>query len=520
MLCINRLIFWGSNLIRTTGDRAADKMNFRHVVSQIFLTFIALALSLSQSRCAALAAGREVNVPDDQFQPIRPTHAVTLEEAVQISLRNYPAISNKYFKLRAAKANVSLAKTQYLPNLNVDVQESGITANRVASTVMNNVSGFDTVPVDSGPSTPRGSISYQPIVNNLQGANLNWLLIDCGLRHANDNFAYADARAARADLNLTKLDVAFDAADAYLTAVATKQIILSMKAALDHMEAANLRAKTLVAEGLKPGVDAADFDYEVSKAKIGLIKAEKDRRICLVNLAEKMGVAATDLEIISDPVVRSPQTITMPGPIDLSSHPLALVKTAEVGRWRAKEVVLDKAYRPHLWLNSSVWGRGSGDYSNPIKPVAGGFLPQTFNYMLGVSLSFPVLEYFPLKAQKAMAHSNQMAAKADFDLALQVLEKKDARARIALEQTRKVAEETPVLVSAARVREEKVLKRYSAGLTNMVSLAQAEKALTEAEVEDYVAQIEVWRSILSLAYVQGDLKPFLQVVEKVEASSR
>jgi len=231
-------------------------------------------------------------------------------------------------------------------------------------------------------------------------------------------------------------------------------------------------------------------------------------------------VAESDLEILSDTVVRSPQAIKMPGPFDLSSHPLALFKTAEINRWRAKRVVLDKAYRPHLWLNSSVWGKGSGDNVNPIKAVAGGVLPQVFNYMVGVSFSFPLMEYFPLKAQKAMARSNELAAKADFDLAIQILEKKDARARILLAQSRKVAEETPILVQSAKVREEKVMKRYSAGLTNMVSLAQAEKALADSEVENALAQLEVWRSILALSYVQGDLKPFMQVVNTVEGSTR
>ena len=121
----------------------------------------------------ALAAGREVPVPDLQFQPIRPTRALSLRESVDIALRNYPTIQKKFFKLRAAKANVTLAKTQYLPNLNFDIQQSAVTPNRIASVVMNNVSGFDTVPVDSGP--PVSSTTLKPLSNNLQGLNLNWL---------------------------------------------------------------------------------------------------------------------------------------------------------------------------------------------------------------------------------------------------------------------------------------------------------------------------------------------------------
>ncbi|MGL1724259.1 TolC family protein, partial [Vibrio parahaemolyticus] len=94
--------------------------------------------------------------------------------------------------------------------------------------------------------------------------------------------------------------------------------------------------------------------------------------------------------------------------------------------------------------------------------------------------SFAFLEYFPLKAQRQMARNNELAARADFNLAMQVLERKDARARVRLQKSLQIAEQTPQLVEAARVREIQVLKRYSTGLTNMVSLAAAERALAEA----------------------------------------
>ncbi|PWU01223.1 MAG: hypothetical protein C5B53_03180 [Candidatus Melainabacteria bacterium] len=486
-------------------------VRIRLAIALIFVTLFSLA-----SRQLSLAAGRETAVPDIQFQPISPTKAVTIREAVAIALRNYPSIAQKQFKLQAAKANIFLAKTQYLPNLNIDFQESAVTPNRVASVVMNNVSGFDTVPVDSGPSANHNT--GKMLANNLQGLNFNWLLIDQGLRKANDKFAYADARVARADINLTKLDVAFAAADAFLDAAIAKQVVLAKQAELDHMEAANLKAKTLVAQGLRPGVEAAEWDFEVAEARIGLIESKRDTRLALVELAEKMGVASRDIDVVSHPLISRPLAIHPFGPFDLTSHPLALSKLAEVDRWRAKQVVLDKAYRPHLWLNASVWGRGSGDNSNPIPSVAGGILPQVFNYMIGGTYSFPFFEYFPLKAQKQMAHSNELAARADFDLAMQILEKKDTKARILLDENRQIANQTPILVEAARVKEIKVLKRYSTGLTNMVTLAEAEKALAKAEVKDAIAQVEVWRAILSIAYVQGDLRPLLQLVTIAEGN--
>jgi outer membrane protein TolC len=319
---------------------------------------------------------------------------------------------------------------------------------------------------------------------------------------------------------LTQLDVAFAAADSFLTAAAAKQTIRSAQAALDRMQAADLTARTLVSKGLKAGVEVAGWDFDVARAKIKVIKADKEIKLALVDLAEQMGVANTDIDIVSDPVLHRPIEVNPFGPFDLSSHPLARLKIAEVDRWKEKVKVLDVAYRPHLWLNSGMWGKGSGEPGsiNPIRSVGGGVLPQTYNYMIGVSYSFPVMEYFPLKAQKQMAYSNEMAAKANFDLAMQVLEKKDARARILLSEALKVADQTPILVEAAKVKEIKTLKRYRVGLANMVVVAEAERALADAEVEDALAQIEVWRSILALAYVQGELKPFLELVSIAEGN--
>jgi outer membrane protein TolC len=487
------------------------------IFTRYFILFLLVFSWLLIAKTKVLGAGREVRVPDIQFQPVLLTRAVTIRQAVDIALRNYPAIAQKIYRLRAAKANVTLAKMQYLPNLNVDIQESAVTPNTVASVVMNNVSGFDTVPVDAGPSVSHRTM--KPDGNNLQGLNFNWLLVDQGLRHANDNFAYADARTARTDVSLTKLDVALATADAFLDAVSRKQAIISTTSELQHMEAADLRAKTLVGQGLKAGVETADWDYKVAEIRIALIEAERDARLALVDLAEKMGIATQDIEVISTPLIASPTNLPPFAATDLTSHPLALLKTAEIGRWQAKQVVLDKAYRPHLWLNASAWGKGSNNSANSFKSYAGGTLPQVFNYMVGLTYSFPILEYFPLKAQKEQAHANELAARADFDLAMQVLEKKDSRARILLAESKKIAEQTPILVEAARVREINVEKRYSVGLANMVALADAEKALAVAQVKNAQAQVEVWRSVLHLAYVQGDLTPFLRIVAIAEGDT-
>src|SRR5262249_19534674 len=148
-----------------------------------------------------------------------------------------------------------------------------------------------------------------------------WLLYDFGLRHANVDLSRAETRVQQGDVRLTELDVAFAAADDYLTTVEAEQTIRAAQATFDRMRAAAMVVHTLVDTGLRPGVDAPRADYEVSQAKIGVIQAERAAELARVDLAEKMGIAGTVVGVIADPLVRRPPQRYF-GHSDFDSHPL------------------------------------------------------------------------------------------------------------------------------------------------------------------------------------------------------
>jgi outer membrane protein TolC len=52
--------------------------------------------------------------------------------------------------------------------------------------------------------------------------------------------------------------------------------------------------------------------------------------------------------------------------------------------------------------------------------------------------------------------------------------------------------------------------RYEHGLANITEMADAQRLLAQAEIEDSVAKLAVWRAMLAAAKLQGDLKPFLE----------
>jgi len=78
---------------------------------------------------------------------------------------------------------------------------------------------------------------------------------------------------------------------------------------------------------------------------------------------------------------------------------------------------------------------------------------------------------------------------------------------------RNVAANTPVEVAAARAATDQATARYQSGLGNIDEVAEAQRLFTQAEIDDALARLGVWRALLGVATAAGDIHPFL-----VEAS--
>jgi len=78
-----------------------------------------------------------------------------------------------------------------------------------------------------------------------------------------------------------------------------------------------------------------------------------------------------------------------------------------------------------------------------------------------------------------------------------------------LQAARAVAANTPVQLAAAEQTESQARARYQAGLASIVEVADAQSLLAQAEVQDQLARIDVWRALLAQSVAQGTLAPFV-----------
>jgi outer membrane protein TolC len=81
-----------------------------------------------------------------------------------------------------------------------------------------------------------------------------------------------------------------------------------------------------------------------------------------------------------------------------------------------------------------------------------------------------------------------------------------------LQGARSVAGNTPVEVTAARTATDQATARYRSGLATIDDVAEAQRLLTQAEIDDSLARLRVWHALLGVATAAGDIQPFLTEV--------
>ena len=56
--------------------------------------------------------------------------------------------------------------------------------------------------------------------------------------------------------------------------------------------------------------------------------------------------------------------------------------------------------------------------------------------------------------------------------------------------------------------------RYQSGLGNLEEVAEAQRLVTQSEIDDALARLNIWRSLLAIATAAGDIRPFVAEVER------
>ncbi len=428
---------------------------------------------------------------------------LTLRDAIEGALKNYPSLRVSQEQVNAAGAAIQLARTAYLPRLDAIAQVNRATRNNVFGLLLPQ----SVIPSISGPVI--GSNNLGSVWGSAAGGLVSWEPFDFGLRGANIQAANAARAQSEAAVKRTEFEVAVNAADAYLTLAAAQETSRAAQAGVDRGETLLRIITAQVNAELRPGADQSRAEAELAAARTQLIQSRKAESIARATLAQFNGGDPNRMEISPGRLVETPPEAA-PQPPNTNQNPLMIEQNSVVEQARAQLRALERSYFPRFQLQASAYARGTGAEVNGSR-LGGlnGLAPNVQNYALGFSATFPVFDLPGLHAREAAqsATVRSQAAKAE-QIAVD-LRAQWNRAAADLEGARQVAANTPVQLAAARTAARQATARYESGLGNIAEVAEAQRLLTQAEIDDSLARLGVWRGLLAIAAAAGDVQPFV-----------
>jgi outer membrane protein len=408
--------------------------------------------------------------------PIAPGEPLTLQKAIELTLRNHPRALAARSETAAIRERIGEARSQLLPQLYGSAQYLGATDNPIGDTSYINP-GY--IPRIAGTVHDRSSganQSFAPETNYATAIGASQYLFDFGRARGFVKQREYESAAAREASKLTDLDLIYEVTQRYFALLAAHQKVKVYEKAVaeraEDLHAADVKASA----ALVPQIDVSTAQAELARAKVQRLDAQNLEQTSKVALDNAMGLGA-----------------------DAPEYKLADMLTygaisGNVGQYYAAALRL----RPDL-SGLENQGRAEGakitqyrsDFFPTVHAIAGynalgTGTPAANNYDAGILISWPIFNGFETEHQIAEAKFHREALQHQIaELQQRIyLEVKSAFLdwQAALERIHR----TELTVAASRERLELATKRYDAGLGNIIELTDAERFY----IEDDAAYID------------------------------
>jgi outer membrane protein len=464
--------------------------------------FLAIRSRIPAFCASAVVAASVVFAQQPNASPL------TISAAVQTALQKYPSIPAAEQQVNAAAAGIRLARTNYLPSLNALGQVNRATRNNVFGLLLPQA----VIPNMSGPVL--GTNDGTNVWGSAVGVLVSWEPFDFGRRHALVESAQATRNRAELTGKRTQFDIETATAAAFLTLLASEQTVRAAQAAVDRSQVLARSVTALVNAQLRPGADLSRANTELDAAQTQLIQANQSVDVARTAVARYTGLDPKSIQAVSGQLLQLPPETNVPS-AGVEANPAAQEQNSLVQESQARLSVLEHTYRPTFNLQAGAYARGTGALPDGSTLGGGnGLVPNYFNAGAGFTVSFPAFSLFSIRAQQAQEAAVERAASATYHQVLTDLQAQLNAAQATLMQAQRIAAVTPKEVTDARTGFDQANAQYRSGLTTIVAVAETQRLLAQAEIDDSLAKLAVWRAMLQIQTVQGDISGFLSEASK------
>jgi len=438
--------------------------------------------------CAPVITGRA--------QPVK----LSIKETLERVAHNLPQLEAYRQQAEATKENIALAKNSLVPDVTAGYQVNVAT--------FNNITGMSypglTLPI-SGPPSATNDLNFIP--GTAVGALVKWNPFTFGQRNAAIEKAAAQYRQANAAYNEQLFQYQYAAVNVYLEALYLKQVLRISAAVTGRYKVSLEQSLVLAKNGLKPGIDTAQFQSVLIQTEIDYLQTEKTYLQKLEELTRLTGIeASAENMVLTDSTLKP--SLSIADTAAISDHPYLVNLEAQKRITEAGLRQAQRGWAPQLDVWGNLYARGSGVNAGGLVNKTDGWGLQRTNAGIGLQLSFPVLQFSQFNLRKKQYQSLLKSDEARLAQARLDVSKQIENATLQYRQDAKIAAKTPVQLQIATDVYEGLKLSYEAGLIDYTRLYQSQYDLTKAELSNATAQLQLWRSLLSIAIAKGNLALF------------
>lgn len=398
---------------------------------------------------------------------------ITLAEAVDIALRNNPALVSAQESVNASRAQTTQSTSPYYPRITASTGYS---------------SGSSTTAL--GDSVTRGTTTTLAA---------SQVLYDFGKTGNALDAVRASEHSVELDRERTAQEVVLNVRQAFYGLLRSMRLLKVSEQNLEQLEGHLAQAQAFYRAGSRPRFEVTRAEVEVNNAKMEVINARNTVRLGRISLNNAMGgkLAA------SDEIGEVPEGLTAVPPIEdvqrtaLRERPemrkAHIAITMSEARLRAEEA----QYLP------SLTAAGTYNWANGVSTMGTYRADLGSSWTASVTLSLSLFEGGITRGKVAEARANLNAVRAQRDMLEQsvLLEVNQAYADLENANARRDVMES----SLNKARENLTIAegRYNAGISTQLEVNDARLAEMKAEVDDVQARYDQQLAMARLEKAAG-----------------
>lgn len=404
--------------------------------------------------------------------PIHALHAapaLTIEEALATAQKNHPQVIEALENLNAAEARTGQALANYYPQISFAADWN------------------------KGRSFLTAQESIRQTEVHSEALYLKQTLYDFGRTSGAVDTTRGNRQAIDKALAVTRQDLTLRVRSAFYLLLAAEKQVIAVRVTVTSREDTFRQAQAFFDQGIRAKVDMARAEANLFAARTALIRAENNREIARLELANAMGMASLGELTLAEPAAL---------PLSLAERSLAqqeaLQNRAELQQFAALKSAADgtlkSAKSSYLPMLSGVASVGYADRDFP---------PTGNVWGVGLNLTVPLFSGFSSLEQvrEATANINSIAARQN-NLRLQITKEVASAWLAGNEATARIAS-TEKEVAAANESKALAEGRYQEGVGSIIEVSDAQSQALDAQTANIQARYDYFTALARLDRALG-----------------